>query len=47
MKTRVIFSFESTMAGLSITGQMKVSTLKEGFLKKFGLTRQVMSREVS
>jgi hypothetical protein len=26
------------LAGLSITGQMKVSTLQEGFLKEFGLT---------
>ena len=29
------------MAGLSITGQMKVSTLQEGFLKEFGLTLRV------
>ena len=29
------------MAGLSITGQMKVSTLQDGFLKEFGLTLRV------
>ena len=29
------------MAGLSITGQMKVSTLQEGFFKEFGLTLRV------
>jgi hypothetical protein len=29
------------MAGLSINGQMKVSTLQEGFLKEFGLTLRV------
>jgi len=29
------------MAGLSITGQLKVSTLQEGFLKEFGLTLRV------
>jgi len=29
------------MAGLSITGQMKVSTLQEGFLKEFGLKLRV------
>jgi transposase-like protein len=29
------------MAGLSITGQMKVSTLQEGFLKEFGLTIRI------
>jgi hypothetical protein len=29
------------MAGLSITGQMKVSTLQEGFLMEFGLTLRV------
>ena len=29
------------MAGLSITGQMKVSTLQEGFLKEFGLTLRI------
>ena len=29
------------MAGLSITGQMKVSTLQKGFLKEFGLTLRV------
>ena len=29
------------IAGLSITGQMKVSTLQEGFLKEFGLTLRV------
>ena len=29
------------MAGLSIAGQMKVSTLQEGFLKEFGLTLRV------
>jgi hypothetical protein len=29
------------MAGLSITGQMKVSTLQKGFLKEFGLTLRI------
>ena len=29
------------MAGLSITGQMKVSTLQDGFLKEFGLTLRI------
>lgn len=29
------------MAGLSITGQMKVSTLQAGFLKEFGLTLRI------
>ena len=29
------------MAGLSITGQMKVSTLQEGFLGELGLTLRV------
>ena len=29
------------MAGLSISGQMKVSTLQKGFLKEFGLTLRV------
>ena len=29
------------MAGLSITGQMKVSTLQKGFLKEFGLTIRI------
>jgi hypothetical protein len=29
------------MAGLSVAGQMKVSTLQEGFLKEFGLTLRV------
>jgi hypothetical protein len=29
------------MAGFSMTGQMKVSTLQEGFLKEFGLTLRV------
>jgi len=29
------------MAGLSVTGQMKVSTLQDGFLKEFGLTLRI------
>ena len=29
------------MAGLSVTGQTKVSTLQEGFLKEFGLTLRI------
>ena len=29
------------MAGLSITGQMKVSTLQDGFLREFGLTLRI------
>ena len=29
------------MAGLSVTGQMKVSTLQDGFFKEFGLTLRI------
>ena len=33
--------YRRALAGYSITGQMKVSTLQEGFLKEFGLTLRV------